>query len=173
MQRRTALANIGLLTGSIFLLPYACERTPILVFSNFPSIRINEQALTGQICNCILPEDPINFATPESRVHFVLTMINDCGSDKEISTLIQGLSVFKKSLSTEDDMAFQKLSAEKQNEYIGLQFEAQSSSTDLLNLLKRHSILHFESSENYLTKYLKYEFMPGRYYGRVAVEQTL
>jgi len=38
-----------------------------------------------------------------------------------------------------------------------------------LEYLKEFSLLHFETSENYMTKYLKFEFMPGRYLGKVSL----
>ena len=38
-----------------------------------------------------------------------------------------------------------------------------------LNHLKTYSLLHFETSENYMKNYLNFEFMPGRYYGKVPV----
>ena len=79
MNRRSAIRNVGFLSGGIFLLPYACETTPELIYSNFPLIKRKEQNVIGQICNLILAEDPVNFPTPEKRVDFVLTMINDCG----------------------------------------------------------------------------------------------
>ena len=169
MNRRSAIKNVGFLTGGIFLLPYACESTPEIIYSNFPLIQRKEQALIGQICQVILAEDPINFPTPEKRVHFVLTMINDCGSSKEIAFLTNGLKSFSKALSPDQKINFSDLTIEDQQEFIGNQFEEKSTVSDFLSLLKRYSILHFETSEHYLTKYLKFESMPGRYLGRVAV----
>ena len=37
------------------------------------------------------------------------------------------------------------------------------------NYIKEFSILHFETSENYMKNYLNFEFMPGRYNGKVQV----
>jgi hypothetical protein len=169
MNRRSAIRNVGFLSGGIFLLPYACETTPELIYSNFPLIKRKEQNVIGQICNLILAEDPVNFPTPEKRVDFVLTMINDCGSPRDISFLTNGLNSFLTSISPEQKIDFSDLLIEEQNKFIGDQLEEKSLISDFLNLLKRYSILHFKTSENYLTQYLKFEFMPGRYLGRVAV----
>jgi hypothetical protein len=96
-------------------------------------------------------------------------MINDCGSPREISFLTNGLNSFLTSISPEQKIDFSDLLIEEQNKFIGDQLEEKSLISDFLNLLKRYSILHFKTSENYLTQYLKFEFMPGRYLGRVAV----
>ena len=167
MKRRNAIKNVGFLTGGIFLLPYACDSTPEIVYSNLPLIKRREQILIGQICNVILAEDPINFSTPEKREFFVLTMINDCGSSREINILSEGLKSLKTYLTKEQKIDFKDLKSEQTIKFIKTEFESKSKISEFLNLLKKYSMLHFETSENYLTRYLNYEFMPGRYYGKV------
>ena len=172
MKRRIAIKKVGFLTGGIFLLPYACDSSPEIVYSNLPFIKKREQVLVGQICNLILAEDPINFLTPEKRDIFVLTMINDCGSDREISLLTEGLKFFKTYLNKKQKIDFKDFKDEQKIKLIKSKFESKTEISDFLNLLKKYSMLHFETSENYLTQYLNYEFMPGRYYGRVVRTST-
>jgi hypothetical protein len=47
MNRRNTIKNIGLLTGGIYLLPYSCQSSSEIVYSNFPEIKISEQAFVG------------------------------------------------------------------------------------------------------------------------------
>lgn len=169
MNRRKAIQNVGFLTGSMFLLPYACEQEPELVYSNFPLFKRKDQTLVSLLCNAILAEDPINFPTTENRGQFVMTMINDCGSPREISIFVGGMEAFKTSLSPTHELDFANLTPEEQNKFLEHQFYASTVVTEFLNLLKKYCLLHFETSENYLTQYLNYEFMPGHYLGRVAI----
>jgi hypothetical protein len=166
MNRRSAVKSVGLLTGGVFLLPYACQLGPELIYANFPLIKRKEQVLISEICNCILAEDPVGFPTPETRIRFVLTMINDCGSPAELLTLTDGFKAFE-AIFAAHEHSFGSLSAEEKNKFILEQFSQETDVSDFLNLLKRYSLLHFETSENYLKTHLNYEFMPGRYYGRV------
>ena len=79
------------------------------------------------------------------------------------------MEAFKTSLSPTHELDFANLTPEEQNKFLEHQFYASTVVTEFLNLLKKYCLLHFETSENYLTKYLNYEFMPGRYLGRVAI----
>ena len=169
MNRRNTIKNIGLLTVGIYLLPYTCQSSSEIVYSNFPEIKTSEQAFVGQICNIILAEDSINFPTPEKRDQFVLTMINDCGSSKEISVLKEGIKYFKTNISSDHKINFHDLIDEEKNVFVETQFRSKTVFSEFLNLLKKYCVLHFETSENYLIQYLNFEFMPGRYLGRVAV----
>ena len=47
--------------------------------------------------------------------------------------------------------------------------EKKDNMLTFLEYLKEFSLLHFETSENYMKKYLKFEFMPGRYIGKVPL----
>jgi len=172
MKRRNAITNIGFLAGGIFLLPYSCDSSPDIVYSNLPLIKKRDQVLIGKICNVILPEDQINFSTPEKRDFFVLTMINDCGSSREITILTEGLKSLKTYLTKEQKIDFKDPKDEQTIKFIRTEFESKTKISKFLNLLKKYSMLHFETSENYLIQYLNYEFMPGRYYGKVLRTST-
>ena len=170
MKRRTAIRNVGLVAGGVFFLPYACVLPTPKVYSNFPLVLSEKQNLVSQICNVILEENSLEFLTPESRVEFVLTMINDCVTSKELAIFIGGLEAFETALSPTHELGYETLSQEEQIKFIGNQFEENTLVTDFLKLLKKYSLLHFETSEEYLTEYLNFEFMPGRYFGRVPIK---
>jgi hypothetical protein len=96
-------------------------------------------------------------------------MINDCGSSKEISVLKEGIKYFKTNISSDHKINFHDLIDEEKNVFVETQFRSKTVFSEFLNLLKKYCVLHFETSENYLIQYLNFEFMPGRYLGRVAV----
>ena len=53
--------------------------------------------------------------------------------------------------------------------FLTSEYESKSNSLFFLDTLKNYSILHFETSENYMLDYLKFEFIPGRYEGKVLI----
>ena len=170
IRRRKALKNIGLLTGGILSLPYACDIIPDISYSNLPLIKRDQQELIATICNILLPKNLESFSTPETREHFVLTMINDCLKIEEIVKFSSGLKKFQIEISKTKEMYFQDLSFEKKNSFVVNYIDKEKSEIGLfLNHLKHYSLLHFETSENYMVNYLKYEFMPGRYIGNILV----
>jgi len=169
MIRRDALKNLGVLTGGLSLIPYAFSLTPEIIFSNLPNIKKEQQDLIGWLCNCILTEDFENFPTPEIRQNFVLTQVNECLSEVEISEFLFGFENFQLALSPNKEIKLEELAPNEQLKFLTLQFEGKEVIADFLGVLKKYSLLHFVTSENYMKNYLKYEFIPGRYLGNVAV----
>ena len=65
---------------------------------------------------------------------------------------------------------FEKLQINQKQEFILKGLENNKPEIKMfLNFIKEFSILHFETSENYMKNYLNFEFMPGRYNGKVQV----
>ena len=169
MNRRNALKNMGFFTGGLTLIPYSCSLTPEFVFKRLANVKKEQQDLIGWICNCILPEDLENFPTPESRQFFVLTKINDCESTAIILRFLEGLESFQLALSPTKEITIDSLTPEEQFVFLSLQFDQKGTIKTFLEILKNYSLLHFETSENYMKNYLDFEFMPGRYLGDVTV----
>ena len=170
MLRRIALKNIATITASTFILPYGCDFETGIVYSNFIGFKKKHLNLIASISEFILPSDIKNFPTPENRLHFVMTMANDCLLKKERKLFEQGFEFFKLSLSSERNERFEKLQINQKQEFILKGLENNKPEIKMfLNFIKEFSILHFETSENYMKKYLNFEFMPGRYNGKVQV----
>ena len=172
MERRKALQNISIITGGMLCLPYACDFLPEVYYSNFPLLKKEQQKLIGLLCQIILPPDEENFPTPETQQHFVLTMVNDCLNEKERLAFAQGFENFKSLLPLEN-ISFQDFSIKEQQAliepYIDVEDDLDNDIALFLGHLRTYCMLHFETSENYLKNYLKFEFMPGRYLGSVPV----
>ncbi len=170
MLRRIALKNIAIITGSTFILTYRCDFESGIVYSNFTGFKKKHLNLIASVSEFILPSDTKNFPTPENRLHFIMTMANDCLVKKERKLFEEGFDFFQFSLSSERNERFEILQINQKKEFILKGFENNKPEIKLfLNLIKEFSILHFETSENYMKKYLNFEFMPGRYNGKVQV----
>ena len=171
IRRRKALKNIGLLTGGMLSIPYSCNIIPEISYTNLPLIDSEQQELIAVICNLLLPNKSDAFPTPESREHFVLSMINDCLDDKERIKFLDGFKTFQIEILKNKERSFKDIFLEDQVNFIAKYINEKKSEIGVfLNHLKYYSILHFETSENYMKSYLKFEFMPGRYLGTVLVK---
>ncbi len=170
MHRRIALKNIAIITGSTCILPYGYDFETGIVYSNFTSLKKKHLNLIASISEFILPSDIKNFPTPENRLHFIMTMANDCLLKKERKLFEEGFEFFQLSLSSERNERFEKLKINQKQEFILKGLENNKPEIKMfLNFIKEFSILHFETSENYMKNYLNFEFMPGRYNGKVQV----
>jgi hypothetical protein len=170
MLRRIALKNIAVLTGSTFILPHGCDFETRIVYSNFTGLKKKHLNLIASISEFILPSDMKNFPTPENRLHFIMTMANDCLLKKERKLFEEGFEFFQLSVSSERNERFEKLQINQKQEFILKGLDNNKPEIKMfLNFIKEFSILHFETSENYMKNYLNFEFMPGRYIGKVQV----
>ena len=170
MLRRIALKNIAVITGSTFILPYGCDFETEMVYSNFSSFTKKQFGLLASISEFILPSDIKSFPTPENRLRFIMTMANDCLVKKERKLFEKGFEFFQLSLFSERNERFERLQINQKQEFILKGIESNKPEIKMfLNFIKEFSILHFETSENYMKNYLNFEFMPGRYNGKVQV----
>ena len=171
IHRRKALKNIGLLTGGMLSITYSCNIIPEISYTNLPLIDSEQQELIAVICNLLLPNKSDAFPTPESREHFVLSMVNDCLDTKERIKFLDGFKTFQIEIIKNKERSFKDMFLEDQVDFIAKYINEKKSEIGVfLNHLKYYSILHFETSENYMKSYLKFEFMPGRYLGTVLVK---
>ena len=174
IRRRKALKNIGLITGGVLTLPYNCSFETQISYSNFPLLKKKEQDLIADICDIILPTDFNNFPTVETRKHFVLTMINDCLDNENRIEFSAGLNSFQNEILEVKKIHFQDLSLDEQNNIVAKFIDNEKSEIGVfLNYLKHYSLIHFETSENYMINYLNFEFMPGHYNGRVKIKVNI
>jgi len=169
MKRRSALQKIAWLSGGIAILPYYCSRQSEITLHNNLPIQISDSNLINLLSNLILPEDTESFPTMESRIDFVLTMINDGFDSQQILDYLFGMAEFKKHVMITYGISFEDLVVEDQLACIGKTIDCSDEKSFFVSTIKRHSLRHFTTSENYMKNYLNFEFMPGRYNGCVSV----
>ena len=169
MKRRSALQKIAWVSGGIAMLPYYCStQSEITVYNNLP-IAISDRNLINLLSNLILPEDPESFPTMESRLDCVLTQVNDGFDSQEISDYLFGMTAFRKHVMATYGTSFEDLVELDQLACIGKTIDCSDEKSFFVSTIKRHSLRHFTTSENYMKNYLNFEFMPGRYNGCVSV----
>ena len=98
-------------------------------------------------------------------------MINDCLDNEKRIEFSVGLNSFQNEIFEVKKNNFHDLSLDEKNKIVAKFIDNEKSEIGIfLNYLKHYSLIHFETSENYMINYLNYEFMPGRYHGGVKVK---
>jgi len=152
-------------TSGVLALSY-CSPLPELAYSRV-GLNKKDRNLIVYISLQILSEDPLNFPTRESREEFVFSWINDMFTDQEINDLEKGLELFKGSF----EGSFSNLSSEEQKNILTSNLKGDDGAANFVKQIKNISVLHFRTTENYMTQYLNYEFIPGRYFGCIKRAQ--
>ena len=170
MKRRVAIKNISVIVGGLTFLPYSCSDKHQLLYTNLtPYLKSKQLELIGFISSIILPPNDSKFPTNESRQEFVLTMINDCYSELKIKKFTHSLKSFETKTIESYNKSFLELTNNEQMNFLVSEYKSKGDSLFFLESLKNYSVLHFETSENYMLDYLNFEFAPGRYEGKVLI----
>lgn len=160
MKRRNAIQNIALITGGSILFP-SCKFSDEYKVGD-KVLNYDQLNLIKEVSEYILPIDNLKVESPESLTEFIITMLNDCYSLRDINKYLNGLDEFSESIkvhSNDNSLIFDDLDSleSKSENYIFF-----------INTTKHLSITHFTTSEFYLKEYLNYEYAPSRYIGCVT-----
>ena len=96
-------------------------------------------------------------------------MINDCYSETNIKKFIASLQYFETKTIESYNKSFLELSDNEKINFLDSEYKSKGESLFFLESLKNYSILHFETSENYMLDYLNFELAHGRYEGKVLI----
>jgi len=176
MKRRRALQGIAVLGIAIPLLPGCKSPIPEKIYENL-LLETEQRSLIQSLINLILPVDKksVPIETPETTLDFVLTYINDCFEQEEIDDYLAGLNTFIAQYRGDDEnnpISFQSILPEQQNIMVAALEEGEDLPKELAHFYhstKGLTIRHFTSSEMFMTKYLDFEFVPGRFSGCVSI----
>ena len=161
MKRRNAIQNIALITGGSILFQ-SCKFTDEYIVGD-KVLNHDQLNLIKEVSEYILHIENLKVESPESLTEFIITMLNDCYSPKDINKYLTGLDEFSESIkvyNNDNSLVFDDLESleSKSENYIFF-----------INTTKHLSINHFTTSEFYLTEYLNYEYAPSRYIGCVTI----
>ena len=166
MKRRRALQHLAIATATLPLIP-ACDFESYPVYANIP-IDKRQRKLIEQLSNIALPINDPAIVTPEKTVDYILTVLNDCYSPEDIEKYLAGLLDFHNLVKEKYRRNLLQLKPE-QEEALFAELLNEENNSESLNYffnetfgLTQH---HFTTSEFFMTNYLDFEFVPGRYIG--------
>lgn len=172
MNRREALRNAALATGGFIALPAWAEAWSANNLQDAGHFLNSEQeTLLVLIVDTIIPTTDTPGAKELGVPAFIQKMLVDC-YEKDIQ------ANFKNGLETTEKLAnetYSKLfgncdSLQRKDVLNKMAMSVDQTQKDYLALVKSLTILGFTTSEYVQTKHLKYNPIPGHYYGCVPVK---
>ncbi len=170
MERRKAVQNLALIAGGIAFLPGCSLEEAEPVFDQL-ALAPGDYRLVRQVSNAILPQGVTPVETLEPAPDFILNMVNDVYSEKEITQYVRGLGLFKQLIKDEYQKPFTELNTQQ---HVLLFTEITHSNIFpkslkyFLSTTKQLTVRHYTSSEYFMSEKLDFEFAPGRYQGNVT-----
>jgi hypothetical protein len=172
MNRREVLRNAALATGGFIALPTWAEAwTPSSVQNGNTFLSSEQEALLTSIVDTIIPTTDTPGAKDLEVPAFIQKMLADC-YEKDIQENFKvGLDTTEKIAKTTYDKAFGDCDAIQRKSILKTMENAiEQPQKGFFALAKSLTILGFTTSEYVQTKHLRYNPIPGHYYGCVPVK---
>jgi len=160
MKRRNAVQNIALVTFGTIFIPSCKTSNGFLVGNEI--LNYDQLKIIKEVSELILPIKNLKINNPENLTEFIITMLNNCYSPNDINKYLSGLDEYNELIKAQDNT----------HSLISHNINTDGKSEKLIFFIdttKELSIIHFTSSEYYLTEYLDYEYAPARYIGCVSI----
>jgi hypothetical protein len=173
MQRRKSIKNIALLAGGLIALPswakaWSLETLPPMALPPLPIAEGNTLAL---IIEAIIPESETKGAKSLGVPAFINTMLADCYEKKVVENVEKSLTRVEGIAQAKFQQGFAALPmAQKQALLLEIEKGEDKDLKDFYSLIKNLTIQGYTTSEYVQTTFLKYEMVPGHYYGCVPVK---
>lgn len=164
MKRRDAVYTITLGITGVASLTH-CTSSP----SKKSKIHHKDKELINSISKTILPLKSESFKTPESRIEFILNQVEGALTGKEIEKYKSGLLNLKNQITTSNPAGFDPLNFKIKKQILQNALDSENDIGFFMRKTHQWSLRHFMTSEEFMTKYLKYEFIPGRHLGCVPI----
>ena len=110
MKRRNAIQNIALITGGSILFQ-SCKFSDEYIVGD-KVLNHDQLNLIKEVSEYILPIENLKVESPESLTEFIITMLNDCYSPKDINKYLTGLDEFSESIkvyNNDNSLVFEDL----------------------------------------------------------------
>ena len=173
MERRTAIKQLVIVTGGVFLIPSCFQKDDeASITLNSLNFKRKEEQLMAELAETILPASETPGAKDTYAHVYALKMVDDCFEKDEQETFAKGLyqveemakKSYKKSFSACTVQQRQVIVNDLQNK------KAPDEALTFYNQLKSLSIEGWRTSKPVLIPILKYEMTPGRYNGFASVD---
>jgi hypothetical protein len=181
MERRTALKQLVLLTGTVMLLP-ACvknERKVSIALKNL-SLSGDQEELLAEITDAIIPatETP---GAKELNIHrFIMRMMDDCAEPEAQQIFSNGLKEFEDLFKEQMETSFMEATSEERLRFLkeldkikqgkGNDEEKKKPVIAFYGMMKDLTVRGYMTSESVMTNQLYFKMVPGKFTGCVEVK---
>lgn len=166
MTRRESIRNILIASsGTLFLA--GCTEANAIEFLKNEKLLLNNRHLNyiSNISEALVPVVSHLGETMGSPTSFIMTMINDCHSSKDISKFATGFDQYKL-LMKESKIKIKNADPDKVIEVVKTRLEAiepQAEMIFFINKIKRLAVRHLKTSQLYMQDVMEYRLIPTTY----------
>lgn len=186
MNRRQILRQLGVVTGGMILFP-ACDFSKEEILAAYENLKIKEgdKDMLACLCQVILPDgDGEKGATTLEAEDFVLVMVNDCFDPESREKFLSGMRKFKDYIRETTGKDLGKLPDESSQRLVLDILEdgdksAESGVEDdrtqikyFVQTTKDLTIQGFMTSEYVMTEKMPYKLVPGKFVGKLKIDQN-
>jgi len=169
MDRRKALKNLGLLSGSVILFP-SCDFSKENVSKVMNNLQVSEtqESLMKSLAETYIPETDRPGGRSLNLDEFIWVMVDDCLPKDEQEAFIKGLSLFEPAFKELGGESFQKSNQEQRVTALSQMMvenpvkEIPQEVIHFIEISKSYAILGFMRSEYVMTEVMPYSLVPGK-----------
>ncbi len=175
MDRRSALKNLTILAGGVFLFPSCLKHEDGKVSIKLNKMHINaaQEAAVAAVAETIIPQTSTPGAKALNVHQFVLKMLDDCHSKKDQETFTKGLSQLDDLSQKQYKKDFADVDNKQREAILMLIENKQQVKPELASfyqMTKQLTVEGYTVSKYVMTQKLPYELVPGRYNGYFPVK---
>ena len=172
MQRRNAIKNIIVASGSLVTLPWwmGCSNgdEPALHQSSFSK---REQVLLASVADTIIPAGNAVGALKMEVDIFLQKILDDCYEKPVRDNIKKQLAALDEVAKSTKDKAFEKCTQEERAQLFNEFSKADEQlKKDFFNTIRSETIRGFATSKEVMLNYNNYKIAPGHYHGCVSIK---
>ena len=171
MKRRTAIKNLMIFAGGIYLMP-SCSGDPekaSIELTHF-DLSADEEVLLAEIAEILIPKTTDAPGAKDLNLHlFTMKMVDDCHPKEDQQKFTAALRVMDK------QGLFIKLDESRKKRMVIELLEDENAPEEfriMMKITKRRVIQGFTNSKYLMTDLGQYELVPGRYNGYFPAEEV-
>ncbi len=189
MNRRDILKQLAILSGGIMLVP-SCDFSKNDILQAYDELQItaDHKATLQKLCNTIIPGDEKHKGAKELEISdFVLVMINDCYSPDDQQKFTEGLKKLDQYSNEQTRQNFQSMSSDHALELVSHILshsdpDPENSDDQVVidfeqirycaRTTKQLTIQGYMASEYIMKEVMPYELVPGKFHGKVRIDEN-
>ncbi|WP_347158085.1 gluconate 2-dehydrogenase subunit 3 family protein [Pontibacter chitinilyticus] len=174
MNRRIVLRNMAVAITGLVALP-ACDLTSkkAAAQAGGPALTLRQEELLGDVVDTIIPKTDTPGAKELDVHHFVQRMVADCYDKETQANLKDGLNTVEAMARKKYEKSFRACSSAERTKLLEqLESSNKEEQKQFYSLVKELTVRGYMNSEYVMTNLVKYEMIPGHYYGSVPVKKS-
>ena len=174
MERRKAIKNLAIISGSIITLPQwmiSCGVSDTAVHQT--SFTLAEQKILASIADTIIPAGNSIGALTVGVDKFLQKLIDDCYEKNVQQNIKARIKALDESAKTTHKHSFAECEqADREAMLMKFSTSQNKEEKEFFDTIKSETIRGFNTSQQVMTGYLGYKVAPGHYHGSVDVKSS-